>query len=47
MFGSLGEPEREVLAIDEGLSRMKFKIQLYLPREMIEGRFKVVYICFL
>ena len=47
MFGTLGGPEREVLVIDEGLSRMQFRIQLYIPREMIEGKFKVVYIGFL
>ena len=44
MFGTLGEPEPEVQVIDEGLSRMQFRIQLYLPKEMVEGRLKVVYI---
>ena len=43
MFGTFGEPEREVQVIDEGFFRMQFRIQLYLPREMVEGKFKVVY----
>ena len=44
VFGTLGEPEHEVQVMDEGFFRMQFRIQLYLPREMVEGRLKVVYI---
>ena len=39
VFGSLA-PEPEIQVMDGGLSRMQFSIQLFLPKEMVEGKLK-------
>ena len=43
VFGTLA-PEPEIQVMDGGLSRMQFRVELFLPKEMVEGRLKVVYI---